>query len=221
MSKYLKLKSYLERLAGNRVVLTFEEIESILESKLPDSARIYREWWGNDAHHTQARNGWLAAGWKVISVDFSSETVEFSKIGSPGHGLDDVEGIRNDSSKTSWKEFESIARGVMSKYFGVELKERRIPGHPKTFDLVSEDGRIVGDAKFLTMVRGERIPPAKFMEISGHVWMLEKVDAERKFLVFGNDIRVPKEWLKRFGRFVEGVEFFFIDVKTKDVIKLL
>jgi len=109
----------------------------------------------------------------------------------------------------------------MSRYFGVELKERSMKDHPKTFDLVSEDGSIVGDAKYLTMVRGERIPPAKFMEISGHVWMLEKVDAERKFLVFGNDIRVPKEWLKRYGELVEGVEFFFIDLKTKDVIKLL
>ncbi len=109
----------------------------------------------------------------------------------------------------------------MSKYFGVELKERHILGHPKTFDLVSEDGKVVGDAKFLTMIRGERTPPAKFMEISGHVWMLEKVEAERKFLVFGNDIRVPKEWLKRYGEFVKDVEFFFIDLKKREVIKLL
>lgn len=82
-------------------------------------------------------------------------------------------------------------------------------------NIFSEDGKIVGDAKFLTMVRGERIPPAKFMEISGHVWMLEKVNADRKFLVFGNDIRVPKGWLKRYCRFVKEVEFFFIDEKFK------
>jgi hypothetical protein len=50
---------------------------------------------------------------------------------------------------------------------------------------------------------------------------LKKIDTERKFLVFGNDIRVPKEWLKRYGELVKGVEFFFIDLKTKDIIKLL
>ena len=43
------------------------------------------------------------------------------------------------------------------------------------------------------------------------VWFLEKIDAEIKFLVFGNDIRVPLEWLKRYGSFVEEVRFYFID----------
>ena len=107
----------------------------------------------------------------------------------------------------------------LSKYFGVELKKRRIDGHPKTFDLVSDDGSIVGDAKYLTMIRGKRKSPAKFMEISGHVWMLEKINARRKFLVFGNDIRVPKGWLKRYGKFLKGIEFFFIDSEG-NVIKL-
>ncbi len=122
-------------------------------------------------------------------------------------------------AKAAWREFEELARNVMSKYFGVELKERYIEGHPKTFDLVSDDGSIVGDAKYLTMVRGKRIPPAKFMEISGHVWMLEKINAKRKFLVFGNDIRVPKEWLKRYGKFLQDIEFFFIDIQG-NIIKL-
>ncbi len=80
MSKYSKLRDYLLNIPENRITITFTEIENILESKLPDSARTCREWWGNDTHHTQARNGWLAAGWRVISVDFGKETVEFSRI---------------------------------------------------------------------------------------------------------------------------------------------
>jgi hypothetical protein len=159
MSKYSKLKDYLLNVSENRVVLTFGKIENILGSKLPESARTYREWWGNDTHHTQAKNGWLAAGWQVISVDFGREMVEFSRIGELGHRLDGKDEkaiLKKGSTEISWKEFEEIARVVMSKYFGVELKERHISGHPKTFDLVSEDGKVVGDAKFLTMVRGGR-----------------------------------------------------------------
>jgi len=63
------------------------------------------------------------------------------------------------------------------------------------------------------MVKGKRIPPAMFMEISGHVWMLEKINAKRKFLVFGNDIRVPKEWLKRYGKFLKDIEFSLSTLK--------
>jgi len=84
MSKYYRLRDYLLNIQKSRVTLTFKEIEDILESKLPKSARNYREWWGNDTHHTQARNGWLAAGWQIISVDFLKETVEFIRIEEVG-----------------------------------------------------------------------------------------------------------------------------------------
>ena len=35
---------------------------------------------------------------------------------------------------------------------------------------------------------------------------------ENKFLVFGNDRRVPEEWLKRYGKLVKDVNFFFYDI---------
>ena len=67
----------------------------------------------------------------------------------------------------------------------------------------------MGDAKFYTMVNGVGLPPAKFATIAEYVWLLEKVPAKHKFVVFGNDRRVPEEWLKRYGRLISGVEFFF------------
>ena len=82
---------------------------------------------------------------------------------------------------------------------------------PKLWDLVSEDGSIVGDAKYYDLVRGVADPPAKFSVIAEHVWLLEKTGAQRKFLVFGNDRRVPEEWLRRYGHLASAVEFFFID----------
>ena len=49
--------------------------------------------------------------------------------------------------------------------------------------MVSLDEEFVGDAKFLTLVHGTRLPPAKFMEISGHVWLLERVEAKKSIFV--------------------------------------
>ena len=57
----------------------------------------------------------------------------------------------------------------MEAHFKVVLSERRPAGSPKKFGLVSKAEDIVGDAKCLTLVAGERLPPAEFMEIAGHV----------------------------------------------------
>ena len=90
------------------------------------------------------------------------------------------------------------------------LVESKLAGMPKRFDLVSTDGTIVGDAKFLTLVRGLKLPPAKFMEIAAHVWLLERRVAIRRFLVFGIQRRVAEWWLEKYGSFVESVEFYFL-----------
>ena len=108
----------------------------------------------------------------------------------------------------------------MSQYFGVRLQKGRVEGVPKVFDLVSSEGRIVGDSKYLSMVRGERLPPAKFSNIAEHVWLLEKTEADRRFLVFGNDHRVPIKWLEKYGPLVSNVEFFFIEDEDESVLQL-
>lgn len=110
-----------------------------------------------------------------------------------------------------WKEFQKLATRMMSKYLGTPLIEKNPNGFPKRFDMVSPDEKIVGDVKFLTLVRGEKLPPAKFMEIAGHVWLLESVNTERRFLVFGNQREVAVSWLKKYGKLVKNVEFYFID----------
>ena len=111
----------------------------------------------------------------------------------------------------NWKEFEKLTRKAMSQYFGVELAEKNPKGFPKRFDMVSQNEDIVGDAKFLTLVHRTKTPPAKMMEICGHVWLLEKVDAKIRFLAFGNQRSVPEMWLEKYGSLVQNVEFYFID----------
>jgi hypothetical protein len=109
------------------------------------------------------------------------------------------------------REFEEFARERMSHHLGVQLKERSPGGFPKRFDLVSDDDGVVGDAKYLSLVDRQRQPPAKLMEITGHVWLLEKVDARQRFLVFGNQREVPEMWLRKYGRLVTPVEFYFLE----------
>jgi hypothetical protein len=97
----------------------------------------------------------------------------------------------------------------MSAHFGRRSEPRRIHGIPKTFDLVSDDGQIIGDAKFYKLVRGLGTPSAKNSVIAEYIWLLEKTNAKHRFLVFGNDRRVPKGWLHTYGEMVRGVDFYF------------
>src|SRR5258708_34545313 len=110
----------------------------------------------------------------------------------------------------NWKEFQDFASREMGKHFGLHFSERNPTGFPKRFDMVSSDGQIIGDAKYLTLVGGTDLPPAKFMEIAGHMWLLEHVPARSRFLVFGNQRDVPEMWLKKYGPLFETVEFYFL-----------
>jgi len=218
VSKYDPLRIFLEQQNKPYIRLSFKDVERIIGSKLPASAYIHRAWWANDRTHTHARNGWLAAGYKVRYVNLKKGIVEFIRKGIPVEPREKTSAETPTSSNLSKaisnaREFEEFARRIMSKYFGVRFEKRRKPGWPKEFDLVSPDYRIAGDAKYYTMIKGKGLPPAKFATISEHVWMLENIDAEVKFLVFGNDKRVPLEWLKRYGKMVKTVKFYFINNK--------
>ncbi len=107
--------------------------------------------------------------------------------------------------------FERFARQHFSHHWGVDLAERSVLVSgtvPKKFDLVSEDGRYIGDAKWY---RNIPVPAAKWSTISEYVWLLQRSTAEKVFLVFGNDIEIPQRYLNRFRPLVTPVEFYFLD----------
>ncbi|MEL7224392.1 MAG: DUF4268 domain-containing protein, partial [Cyanobacteria bacterium J06576_12] len=79
-SRYAPLAVWLQSQTEDRVPSTFEEIETIIEDNLPPSARAHRTWWANDnVSHPQSIQ-WLEAGWRVSSVNMSSERVIFSRV---------------------------------------------------------------------------------------------------------------------------------------------
>ncbi len=78
MAKYDPLAKYLEDFArtDGTAILSFTQIEGLMEKALPMLARRHRPWWGNDSYHVQsvARQ---AAGQRVFNVDRARRVVTF------------------------------------------------------------------------------------------------------------------------------------------------
>ncbi len=75
--KYLGLKNYLVKLGAPMIKLTFEQIESIIHDKLPNSASEHAEaWWSNNIDHSQAV-AWLDAGYET---DYVTDTYKERQI---------------------------------------------------------------------------------------------------------------------------------------------
>lgn len=76
--KYTSLEHYLRDLSATQkeVTLTFEQIERVLNDKLPPSAYQYQAWWANqkEGSHVEA-HAWLNAGWQVDTVNFKDKWV--------------------------------------------------------------------------------------------------------------------------------------------------
>jgi hypothetical protein len=81
--KYTPFENYLRDLPANQneVALSFEQIERIINAKLPPSAYEYQQWWENEkeGNHVNAR-AWANAGWKVESVDFNRKLARLVRI---------------------------------------------------------------------------------------------------------------------------------------------
>jgi hypothetical protein len=81
--KYTPLENYLCDLPESQreVSLRFEEIEGILNSKLPSSAYEDRRWWDHETegNHVNAR-AWSNAGWKIESVDVNKKWVKLIRV---------------------------------------------------------------------------------------------------------------------------------------------
>ncbi|MGO9698453.1 MAG: hypothetical protein ACLPX7_04225 [Xanthobacteraceae bacterium] len=80
MSKYSALGDYLKRQRGERVPMTFSEIEKITGTKLPASSR-YRAWWSNNDFNSVLTKVWIAAGFKSEQVDMKKHRLVFRRVG--------------------------------------------------------------------------------------------------------------------------------------------
>ncbi len=84
-SRYAALANWLAGQTEGPISLAFEQIEGILGSPLPASARELRAWWANDRLAHAHSILWLKAGWKVTAVDLDEERVVFARL-APAEG---------------------------------------------------------------------------------------------------------------------------------------
>jgi CBS domain-containing protein len=79
-NRYARLAVFLrEQPAGWDVLqLSFEDIEAIIDDKLPDAARRHRVWWSNEDSSPQAQT-WKGIGWQVMTISMPEEKVVFSR----------------------------------------------------------------------------------------------------------------------------------------------
>jgi hypothetical protein len=80
MAKYAPLRRYLKRQKLSEIVLTFGEIEEIIDAPLPMNAAT-PQWWANivnpDHGHVQ-REAWRAAGYDAFLLPLSK--VKFQRV---------------------------------------------------------------------------------------------------------------------------------------------
>jgi hypothetical protein len=90
-SKYAPLRRWLESTTGERLRLTFSEVEAILGFELPKSAKTYAQWWANiGGSHVQAE-AWVGAGWRTSQVDVPGARVTFERQRAVGQAATGVE----------------------------------------------------------------------------------------------------------------------------------
>lgn len=84
MSVYDPLKRRLEAETGDKLTLSFAEIETILNRSLPESAYQYQAWWSNedpdDTTHTQCRS-WVLVRFEA-EADLPTRIVCFRRMKS-------------------------------------------------------------------------------------------------------------------------------------------
>jgi hypothetical protein len=80
--RYATLADWLQSQPGrvDQVQLSFNNIEEIIATDLPASARNHRAWWANDSVGHSHSQLWLDAGWRTTYINLSDGKVTFSRI---------------------------------------------------------------------------------------------------------------------------------------------
>ncbi len=84
--KYDPLRHHLHQSNADELTLSLAEIETILDAKLPPSARSQRAWWGNRRRGALQARAWLDVDYRVETIELDEKNyragrVTFRKLG--------------------------------------------------------------------------------------------------------------------------------------------
>jgi DNA-directed RNA polymerase subunit RPC12/RpoP len=79
IAKYNPLRDFLATYRATQLQLAFEQIESIIGSKLETAAYTFKSWWENDRRNPQAI-AWLESGWEVVDVILQQRKVILRRV---------------------------------------------------------------------------------------------------------------------------------------------
>jgi hypothetical protein len=80
-TKYHPLYAHLNQSGQDELTLSFSDIETLLDERLPASARAQRAWWSNRSQGAVQALAWMGAGYHVEILDLAAEQVTFRKPG--------------------------------------------------------------------------------------------------------------------------------------------
>jgi hypothetical protein len=194
----------VEHLTLNGASLDDNELAEALGVPRPDVAETCRQL---EAQGRVVRN--MAGGTRPVSLASAPVVTAPARppavVTAPAAAVDD-KGATQSS-------FPDHARRVLSARWGTTLQLRHavLPGGvAQPFELVSGNGRIVGDVVWLAD-RG-RTADAKSAAIAEAVLIVGHVtNADRRFLVFGDGWDVLSRWLASYRLLLDGVELWFLD----------
>jgi len=79
IAKYNPLRDFLATYSASQLHLAFEQIETMIGSKLETEAYTFKSWWENDERNPQAI-AWLASGWEVVDVSLQQRGVVLRRV---------------------------------------------------------------------------------------------------------------------------------------------
>ena len=79
-AEYLSLYTYLEHRYASTVVLTFEQMESLLGFALPEPARTRQDWWTGAAVRTAPHSDAWTVARRTATPNLSARTVAFERL---------------------------------------------------------------------------------------------------------------------------------------------
>ena len=129
MSKFFYLASYVEKHTEDSFVLSFEQIEELIGSRLPDSARNYPTYWSPSPTHSIA-NAVLEKGYRM-RPNLIQETVLFYKVESSPIRKTTIRGYRSFAANINCSKKLNLNEQV-NKF--VELYQKDANGRYKSYD---------------------------------------------------------------------------------------